>query len=133
MTVGLSATNWANRVLDHLHRAQASTAPTGNWLSLHTGDPGAAGTSNAASVTTRAQITFAAASGGVIASNNTPTWSNWAGTSPTTVSHFANWDASTAGNFLNSFALTSSKVIQTGDSLTATSGAVTITLAPIAS
>jgi hypothetical protein len=132
MTVGLSAVNWANKVLDHMHRAQASTAPAGNYLSLHTGDPGAAGASNAASVTTRSQVTFAAASGGAIASNNTPTWSNWAGTSPTTVSHFGNWDAATVGNFLNSWALTASKVVQTGDTLSATSGAITVSLAPIA-
>ncbi|GAA0528756.1 hypothetical protein GCM10010172_06700 [Paractinoplanes ferrugineus] len=132
MTVGLAATSYANKVLDHIHRAQASTAPAGNYLALHTGDPGAAGTSNAASVTTRAQVTFAAASGGSIASNNTPTWSNWAGTSPTTVTHFSNWDASTTGTFLNSFALTSSKTVQTGDSLTSASGAIVVSLAPIA-
>lgn len=133
MTVGLATTAYANKVLDHMHRAQASTAPAGNYLALHTGDPGAAGTSNAASVTTRAQVTFAAASAGAVASNNTPTWSNWAGTSPTTVSHFSNWDASTSGTFLNSFALTASKVVQTGDTLSATSGAVTVSLGPLAS
>ena len=43
MAVGLSTVNWANKVLDHMHRAQASTAPAGNFVKLHTADPGSAG------------------------------------------------------------------------------------------
>ena len=132
MTVGLAATAYANKVLDHMHRAQASTAPAANYLSLHTGDPGASGASNLVSSSTRALVTFAAASAGAIASNNTPTWSNWAWASPSTISHFGNFDASTSGTFLNSFALTASKVVQTGDTLTCASGAITVSLAPIA-
>jgi hypothetical protein len=40
------------------------------------------------------------------------------------------WDASTAGTFLYSVALTASKVVQTGDTLTLT--ALSISLAPLA-
>ena len=130
MAVGLSSTNYANKVLDHLHRAQASTAPAGNFVKLHTGDPGASAASAASSVTTRPSATFNAASAGSISMSNTPTWSSWAGTSPETVTHLSVWDASTAGTFLYSVALASSKIVQTGDSLTLAS--LSVSLSPLA-
>ncbi len=130
MARGLSAVNYANKVLDHMHRAQASTAPAGNFMKLHTGDPGAAGTANASSVTTRPAATFAAASGGAIAMNNTPTWAAWAGTSPETVTDISDWDANAAGNFLTSAALAANKTMQTGDTLTLAT--FTVSYAPLA-
>lgn len=130
MAVGLSSVNYANKVLDHIHRAVASTAPAGNFVKLHTGDPGASGAANASSVTTRPAVTFSAASAGAVASSNTPTWSSWAGTSPETVTHISGWDANTAGTFLYSATLTASKVVQTGDTLTLTS--VSVSLSPLA-
>lgn len=130
MAAGLSAVNYANKILDHMHRAQASTAPAGNFVKLHVGDPGASAASNASSVTTRPSATFAAASSGSIAMSNTPTWSSWAGTSPETETHVSVWDASTAGTFLYSVALTASKTVQTGDTLTLNS--LSASLAPLA-
>ena len=130
MAVGLSAVNYANKVLDHMHRAVASTAPAGNFIKLHTADPGSAGATAPSSVTTRPSATFSAASAGAVALSNTPTWATWAGTSPETVTHISVWDASSAGTFLCSAALTASKVVQTGDTLTLTS--LSISYAPIA-
>jgi hypothetical protein len=131
MTVGLSAVDFANKVLNHMLRAVASTAPAGNFAKLHTGDPGSAGTANASSVTTRPAMTFSAASSGSCALAATfPVWASWAGTSPETVTHFSVWDASTAGTFLYSLALTASRTVQTGDTLTWSSGSVS--LAPLA-
>lgn len=131
MTVGLAATTFADKVLNHMLRAVASTAPAGCFTKLHTGDPGAAGTSNASSVTTRPTTTFSASSAGSCALAATfPAWATWAGTSPETVTHFSLWDASTAGTFLTSLALTASRTVQTGDTLTWSSGS--IALSPIA-
>lgn len=131
MAVGLAAVTYANKILDHMHRAQASTAPAGNFVKLHTGDPGAAGTTNSSSVTTRPSATFAAAAAGSIAMNNTPSWASWAGTNGEVVTHISIWDANAAGTFLNSAQLTASKTVQTGDTLTLAS--MTIAFTPIAS
>lgn len=130
MAVGLSSVNYANKVLDHMHRAVASTAPAGNFVKLHTADPGASGATAASSVTTRPSATFSAASAGAVAMSNTPSWTSWAGTSPETVTHISVWDASSAGTFLYSVALTASKVVQTGDTLTLSS--MSVSLAPLA-
>lgn len=130
MARGLSAVDFANKVLNHMLRAVSSTAPAGNFVKLHTGDPGSAGTANASSVTTRPSLTFSAASAGACASSNTPSWTSWAGTSPETVTDIGVWDASSAGTFLYSIALTASKTVQTGDTLTLTS--VSVSLAPLA-
>jgi hypothetical protein len=130
MAVGLSAVNYANKVLDHMHRAVASTAPAGNFIKLHTADPGAAGATAASSVVTRPSATFNAAAAGSIAMSNTPSWASWAGTNGEVVSHVSIWDANTAGTFLASAALASSKTVQTGDTLTLAS--MTVAFTPIA-
>jgi type IV secretory pathway TrbL component len=130
MTTGLAQTTYINAVLNAMHRSAALTTSPGNFIELHTADPGAAGTTSTASVTTRPAATFNAPSGSAITLGNTPTWASWAGTSPTTVTHIAEWDAATAGNFKDSAALTTSKTVQTGDSLTLTS--MTISFAPTA-
>jgi hypothetical protein len=130
MAVGLVTVAYANKVLDHMHRAVASTAPAGNFVKLHTGDPQGAATNLPSSVTTRPSATFGAAASGAVALSNTPTWASWAGTSPETVSHISVWDASTAGTFLYSVALTASKTVQTGDTLTLNT--LSVSLAPLA-
>jgi hypothetical protein len=131
MTAGLASTGYANKVLDHIHRAQASTAPAGNFVKLHTGDPGAAAATAASSVTTRPAATFgSAASAGSISMTNTPSWTSWAGTNGEVVTHISVWDAATVGTFLYSVALTASKTVNTGDTLTLSS--LSVSLAPIA-
>ena len=130
MTVGIATVDFANKVLDHMLRAQASTAPAANHVQLHTGDPGAAGNSNVSSTTTRSQATFSAAASGSCALSNTPSWPSWAGTNGENVSHISIWDASTAGTFLYSVALASPKTVNTGDTLNLT--ALTVSFTPLA-
>lgn len=61
MSLGLHATP-ADTFLD----AHAAAYP---WIKFHVGDPGAAGTANPATETDRVEASFAAASGGSIATN----------------------------------------------------------------
>lgn len=112
MTVGLAAAR-ANSALN-VYRNNAYAAITQVYVKLHTGDPGASAASNASAVTTRSAVNFSAPSGGSMAKSNTPTWSM---TSTETISHISLWDASSAGNFLESIALSASKAVANGDTL----------------
>ena len=129
MTVGLSAANLANKWLDML-AGTAFTAPTATYIKLHTADPGAAGaTAAAAGDTTRKTVTWGAASAGSKAmSSMSGSWTN-GGTSET-LSHISAWDASTAGNFLFSAALTASQAWASTNTFALTS--LTVALTPIA-
>jgi hypothetical protein len=106
---GLTAT-FANNILAWLCRAVAMpTAPTGLFIQLHTGQPGAAGTSNiSVGSSTRVAIAFATESGGANAQTGTaPTWTN-GGTSET-LTHVSLWSAATSGTFYWSFPLTATQ------------------------
>jgi hypothetical protein len=129
MAVGLKATV-ANSLLDALGNASDYTAPVATYVKLHTGDPGATAASNAATETTRQQVTFGAASGGVIASDADVTWTNVSTTE--TYSHVSVWDASTAGNFLWSDDLAASKSVTAGDTFTIATGAMTVAITILA-
>ncbi len=129
MVVGSSAVNLANSWLNMLG-GTAFTAPAATYVKLHTADPGSAGATAASSVTTRPAVTWAAASAGSKASNNTPSWASWAGTNGEVVTHISVWDASSAGNFLFSAALSASKTVNTGDTLNLTS--LSYALTPLA-
>lgn len=98
------------------------TALTSVWVSLHTGDPADTG-ANEVSTGNYARIQVANAgwtktTGGTASATNTAeivfpasgtvTWSG-------TVSHVGIWSASTAGNFLYGGALTTSRVVASGD------------------
>jgi hypothetical protein len=128
MAVGLSTANLANKWLDMMG-ATAFTAPTNVYVKLHTGDPGSAGTSNASGTTTRAVVTWSAASAGSKAMSGTLSWASWAAGTET-ISHISIWDNSTAGNFLWSGALAASKTVNNGDTLQIT--ALTLSLTPLA-
>lgn len=127
MTVGVSTTNWANAVLNIFRgggNGVTFTAPATIFGQLHTADPGAAGTTAVANSATRVAFTFAAASGGAIALTGTPAFT---GTATETITHISFWSASTVGTFYWSAALTASKAINSGDTLTFTSAGVSIT------
>lgn len=129
MTVGLSSTV-ANAINDALFRGVTWTPPAAFWVKLHTGDPGAAGTSSAATNTTRQQGTFASASsGGAISNTSAITWTNVSGSED--YSHYSAWDASTNGNFLCSGVITANAVV-TGDTFTIAIGDLDGTLGPVA-
>jgi hypothetical protein len=95
------------------------------YVKLHVGDPGANGTSNAATETTRKAASFAAASTGSIASDAAITWTNIAGSQDAT--HFTAWDNVSAGNFLFSGTITAN-AYTAGDTFTISSGALTVSL-----
>lgn len=129
MTVGLSATT-ANAIQNALFRSAPWTEPDGIFVKLHLGDPGAAGTSNAAVNTTRQQATFGTnASAGAIANTVAVTWTSVSATEAYT--HFSAWDAVSSGAFIFSGTLTANPVV-IGDTFTAAIGALTSTLGPIA-
>lgn len=131
MTVGVSTANVANKWLDVIRTSGTSfTAITTAYVKLHTGDPGAAGASNAAAGdTTRKSVSHnAASSGSITISGTSGPWTN-GGTSET-ISHISVWDNSTAGNFLYSAALTSSQAWNTGNTFTLNT--LTVSISPLA-
>jgi hypothetical protein len=115
----------ANSLLDALLNATAYTGPATIYMQLHTGSPGAAGTSNVASNTTRKAIGFAAAASGSIASDTDADWTNVPAAE--TYSHHSLWDASSGGNFLASGTLTANAVA-VGDSFKVAAGTELVSL-----
>ena len=102
-----------------------SFAVTTVYVKLHVGDPGANGTSNAATETTRKAASFAAASAGSLASDADITWTNIAGSQDAT--HFTACDNATTGNFLFSGTITAN-AYTAGDTFTISSGSLTVSL-----
>jgi hypothetical protein len=110
----------ANSILSAIFKATNYTAPTAAWMKLHVGAPGSAGTSNAATETTRKQITVGGTpSGGAATSTTDLTWTAVAGSEDYT--HFSVHDASTAGNFTCSGTVTANPVVA-GDTFTIAAG-----------
>ncbi len=129
MAVGFAAAT-ANSILNLLCRAATYTPPAAFWVKLHIGDPGAAGTSNAAVETTRKQATFGTnASGGAIANTVALLWTAVAASEDFT--HFSVWDASTAGVFQFSGTVTAN-AMTVGDNCDVAIGALTASI-PVAS
>lgn len=127
MTVGIVAANLANKWLDML-AGTAFTAPAGAFVKLHTGDPGAAGTSNVSAVTTRVSCAFSAASAGSKALSASPT--AWSMTATETITHISFWDAVTAGTILFTAVLATPKSVINTDTLQLTT--LTISFTPVA-
>jgi hypothetical protein len=96
------------------------------FVKLHIGDPGEAGTANAAAETTRKSVTGAAASGGTFTSVNDLTWTNVSTTE--TYSHISIWDDATAGNCYWTGALTAAKAVNAGDTFTIAAGSLTVSV-----
>lgn len=111
----------ANTALDALVAAYP-------WIKLHTGAPGSAGTSNAATETTRKQASWNAASGGSVSNSGALTWTNIAGSQDAT--HFTAWTASSGGTFGFSGTITAN-AYTAGDNYSVAAGALTasVTLA----
>lgn len=121
------ATGWAaaaaNAILNAYCRGTNLTAPTAFWVKLHTGSPGAAGTANAATETTRKQITFGSvAAAGAIANTVAALWSAVAASE--TYTHWTAWDANAAGNFQFS-GLVTAGAVTAGDDFQVAIGALT--------
>lgn len=117
MATGLGSAG-ANTALDALVAAYP-------WVKLHIGDPGAAGTANPATETTRKQATWDASSGGATANSGALTWTSVAGSEDFT--HFTLWTASTAGTFGASGSVTANAVTA-GDTFTIAIGDLDLSL-----
>lgn len=112
--MGSIAVTQRNAMLDALTGRTTYTANAAFYVQLHTGDPGAAGTTNIATETARQAVTFGdAAAAGAISNTAAVEWTNLAATE--TLTHVSFWTASTAGTFLGSDDLPVSKNVNAGD------------------
>lgn len=121
MTTGWAVAR-ANATLD----AELAAAP---WIKLHVGDPGAAGTSNAAVETTRKQAAWTSAAAGSASNSGALSWTNVAGSEQFT--HWSRWTASTAGTFYQSGTL-SANPVNAGDGFSIPIGSLVVTAQNIA-
>jgi len=123
MAHGLSAylcNSWLDALANNTSYAVAQV-----YIKLHTGDPGAAGTANAATETTRKAASFGVAVAGAINSDADISWTNIAGSQD--ANHFTAWDNLTAGNFLFSGTIVAG-AYTAGDTYTISAGNLTVSL-----
>ena len=130
----------ATKVLGFYKNSAFPTALTNVYVSLHTADPGVAGTNNDATASIRGNSTRvaiaatafssvgAAGGGGFQITNSgvcqiTTSAQNSSGT---TVTHFGVWDSASSGNFLASGSLTTNVDVQLGDTVQFNAGAMAI-------
>lgn len=97
------------------------------WVQLHVGAPGAAGTSNVATETTRKQVTSWNATGtdGIVTNITAISWTNIAGSQD--ADKFSTWSASPAGDFGVSGAITANAYVA-GDTYSVAAGAISISV-----
>ena len=119
MAEGWSSTA-GNAALDDL----VTTYP---FIQLHTGAPGAAGTSNVAGNATRKQVTWGAASNGTVSNSAAVEWSTSDVDTSETYTHFTLWTAASGGTFGASGTITANAVTS-GDEFTIGIGDLNITL-----
>ena len=136
-----------NKLVDQLFRGQTAPTTTTLYVALYTAapsDPSATGTELTGNNYSRVSVSSSLANwagtqsaGSTIASSGTggQTSNNAASTFPTpsatwgTVTHFAIYDAATTGNELFWGALTISKTINSGDTVSFPAGSLAITFA----
>jgi len=117
------------KLLDHSLGTTAFTAPATVYVGLYTSSPGDddSGTEVSGGSYARQSASFASASGGSASTDATITFpaatATWG-----TITHISIHDASTAGNLLYHGAVTTSKLIESGDTFQISSGNLTISL-----
>ena len=124
----------ATKILSWVKNSTFPSALSNVYVSLHTADPGTAGTNNDVTASVRGVATPAfssvgAASGGgyeITHSMVSQQTTSAANTTATTISHFGLWDTSSGGNFLASGTLTTPVEIQQGDTVQFNSGAMAV-------
>jgi hypothetical protein len=125
--MGTIAVGERNKMLDALTGRSTYTASAAFYVQLHTGDPGAAGTSNVAGNTTRQAVTFgSAAATGAISNTAAVEWTSVSTTE--TYTHVSFWTASTNGTFLGSDDLSSSAAMTAGETFRIPVGDLDLTL-----
>ena len=119
-----------NKVLDYVLRDQADWAPAAVYLSLHTANPDEDGSGAEVSGGSYARqaITFNAAhaTAGTIDNSSVEEFTNMPAC---TVSHIGIWDHVSSGNLLFFGAVTASKAVGAGDTISLSAGSLDITLA----
>jgi len=125
MATGLAAAS-ANAILDAFCRSVVWSEPASFNVKLHLADPGAAGTTSPATETTRKAITFSAAGSGAITNSGAVSWTSYPAAE--TVTHVSFWDDISAGNFIGSDALNTSRTPGIGDTLTLAAGDLDLSL-----
>ena len=119
-----------NKVLDYVLRDQADWAPPAVYLALHTADPTDAGSGADCSGGSYARqaITFNAAhaTAGPIDNSSAEEFTNMPAC---TVTHIGIWDAASSGNLLFHGAVSASKTVTSGDTISLAAGSLDITLA----
>lgn len=115
MAEGLSS-NRATAILNAIFN-NTSYAESAIWVQLHTGAPGAAGTANVATETTRKDVTaaFSTAVSNAVTNDVAVSWTSVAGTEDFT--HISLWTAVSAGTFILSGTITANSVTA-GDNFT---------------
>ena len=127
----MSATNdGETRILNQVFKNDAYdySADATWYVSLHTGDPGITGASEAAGGSYARQLanaSFAAAASGAKATNANI---DFAVMPAATITHVGIWDAVSGGNFLEGGPLAASKTTNAGDTFRLTSGALIASL-----
>lgn len=99
--------------------------PNEVYVQLHTGAPGAAGTSNVASTNTRKKVTLAAASAGI---RKNSTALEWTATASETYKYVSLWSASTSGNCWWCIQLEAEKAVSSGDTAKFAAEALSVSL-----
>ena len=119
-----------NALINGTLRATNYTAPATVYVGLFTTDPTDAGSGTEVSGNgyARKSATFAAPSNGASTTDADIQFDQATGDWGT-VTHFAIFDALTTGNMLYHGALTTSKIIETGDVFKIATGGLTVTLA----
>lgn len=130
----------ATQVLNWVRNTTFAAAPSNVFVSIHTGDPGTAGTSNdvtnnvtgsanRVAISSAAFSTVGAAGSGGFQITNTGTvqlTTNAQNATVQRITHFGLWDAATAGNFLASGSLTTAVDVQSGDTVQFNVGALAV-------
>lgn len=130
----------ADKILVWIKGTTFPTALSNVYVSLHSGDPGTAGTANdiSSTITGSGNRTAVATSGlstvgsapggGFQVTNNSSVQITTNAAGAGTVTHFGIWDAVTGGNFLASGQLTASVDVVGGDTVQFNAGALAIRL-----
>lgn len=126
------STSTANSWLEALFNNTSFAGGAVVGMKLHVGDPGAAGTANAASETSLQSVSMGTASGATISNDAQIQWTSIASADPETISHFSLWNGTTGpgtDTFRGSGTVTANP-INTGDTLTVAVGDLDVTITP---
>lgn len=113
------------KIIEHVLRNVSYTSPTTVYMALFTSDPTEAGTGTEVTGGSyaRQSITFGAQSGGQVANSSLVSFTSM----PTaTVTHFAIYDNSTAGNMLYYGTLTTPLSVTTGSTINFATSSITV-------